>query len=776
MATPIDEPGQRLPWALAAGGSYLVLAAIISVCNYQHLARALPIEPSWWSPPITLPLLFGEHIVVATLIAVGWSAAAPRRWPRRVALMLTAVFFVALAIDQSTYSLFFGHLDAHLYRENHAIGSLFPSYLAAIDGYAVATFASAAGLLTGLARGRLPQRLVPIARRVRHHWALTVALLSVWAASTWWLREAGDQLGLDRSLPFEFVASFFDDDALHDAPVMDRKAWLAPSNLVGTPAPTDDLEDARRQLTTGVRPLNVVHVVLESTPLRETSLLDGPSVSDTTPFLRELARRSLWFPRFYATFPGSTRSNFAMDTGLFPYPGNESALGARSGIPVETLSDLLAKQGYATALFASGDTWLDGYDSFLEPHSWDEYVDINSFDTNERSEHAGNSWGLAEEVVIDRALAWTKQRHERGDKFFLKYISTYPHYPYVVPGSSPPTGDKDDDKDARQGYREALRYADASIERLVGGLQRIGVDQDTLVIITPDHGEAFGDLHRGNRFHLRHVYEENVHIFAIFASPRLEPRERKSLRLGTHADLVPTVLDLLGIDDATERHGRSLFAPDFTERTLALYSTSRGNLGLVDGQYKFVMHRKKPPELFDLSTDPDEQQDIAGEHPDLVARYRRYAASWKATLDDDDIRRVASSSGPESKATRSARRHARFGAPKAAVASLSVCPTRLIADCRSSDTPPLFGVGDPLSMRIDWHHPGRHIAKIRITDPKGKDILDDRVLLDGDDGWSAVAIPSPKRWRDGEYDVSVRVNHKRTRASFVVDKSRFADG
>ena len=115
-------------------------------------------------------------------------------------------------------------------------------------------------------------------------------------------------------------------------------------------------------------------------------------------------------------------------------------------------------------------------------------------------------------------------------------------------------------------YWNALHYTDAMVGRLLDALAERGLLEDTLILVTGDHGEGFGRWHDGNFAHGPHLYEESVKTFLMVSTPGLHYAPSPPLmahRVGSFGDLLPTVLSLTGIG-AVAVPGQDLFSPAYT--------------------------------------------------------------------------------------------------------------------------------------------------------------------------------------------------------------------
>ena len=226
-------------------------------------------------------------------------------------------------------------------------------------------------------------------------------------------------------------------------------------------------------------------------------------------------------------------------------------------------------------------------------------------------------------------MAWTDQTHQ----------------PYTVaPGQtlvSFQTEGRNAESLAR--YLGLIRATDTQIGRLLQGLRDRGLADDTLVVITGDHGEAFGEIHGGSG-HGFSVYDEEVHVPLMLWNPRLfAGGSNHSEVVGTHVDLAPTLLDVVGLPSPGNWDGRSLFDAQRSPRAY-LFAAAWGQymLGVRDQSLKYSYDaRNGHEELYDLTADPDEQHNIASTQPEIAVRQReRLAALLKSENERSAARRA----------------------------------------------------------------------------------------------------------------------------------------
>lgn len=192
---------------------------------------------------------------------------------------------------------------------------------------------------------------------------------------------------------------------------------------------------------------------------------------------------------------------------------------------------------------------------------------------------------------------------------------------------------------ARRAYYGAISFIDDQVGRLLAALKSAGVDRDTIVILTGDHGDMLGE--RGLWYKMS-FFEWATRVPLVVCAPdRFKPR-----RVGDHVsliDLYPTLVELAGgdaRDTPAALPGQSL-SPLLRDAKGAasdavygeyLGEAAAGPLVMIRrGRYKYIAGEDSPAQLFDLEADPDELTNLAGDaaHTDLAAAFaKEVAARW----------------------------------------------------------------------------------------------------------------------------------------------------
>ena len=375
----------------------------------------------------------------------------------------------------------------------------------------------------------------------------------------------------------------------------------------------EDLSALRGSL----RGRNVVLIILESTGARHLGLYGG--VPDPTPSLTALARQAIVFERAYAVYPESIKGLFA--TLCSRYPAFDTAPEVYADVPCASLAATLADAGYRTALFHSGRFMYLGMMSVIDRRGFDVMEDAGAI-----GGRVDSSFGVDDESTVARALRWIDSPGP-GNPFFITYLPTSGHNPYVTSAPGPFRNDEDFWR-----YMNALHEGDGALGVLVDGLRARHLEGNTVFIVFGDHGEAFGE-HPGNFAHTLFVHEENVRVPFVIAAPGAIPA-LKVRRIASVVDAAPTILDLLGLPAQAGHQGSSLLGP---ESRMALFYTdySIGWLGLADGCWKYLYEiDSRRSRLFDVCADPGETRDRAVDYPERVTFYRDRVVAWAAAQKD----------------------------------------------------------------------------------------------------------------------------------------------
>jgi arylsulfatase A-like enzyme len=179
-------------------------------------------------------------------------------------------------------------------------------------------------------------------------------------------------------------------------------------------------------------------------------------------------------------------------------------------------------------------------------------------------------------------------------------------------------------------YDAEIAYLDDQIGLLLGELARTGMRKDLLVVVASDHGDELYE--HGGVSHGHTLYEELTRCPLVFAWPNRVPARGVVECRVANVDIVPTVLDLVGVDPPEGLSGATLI-PYFTGecRERPAYSEMKGN-AVRKGRWKLWEQPRSPSRLFDLEADPTEQTNLAEVEPDTLRSLQLLLTAWHRGL------------------------------------------------------------------------------------------------------------------------------------------------
>jgi phosphoglycerol transferase MdoB-like AlkP superfamily enzyme len=374
-------------------------------------------------------------------------------------------------------------------------------------------------------------------------------------------------------------------------------------------------------------PRNVILLVLESTSTQYLDIYGGPY--SVTPHLAKEATNALVFDNFYCLVGLTANAEVAINLAIYPGMTWREYTVEHPTLPGTTLADVLRPRGYRTAFIHSGDLEYTNQREFLTGRGYDDLIDYHQLDCG-LPNFDYFSWGVEDRCLVDGVLKWIDR--DRTRPFFALAWTIQAHHPYtLVPdeqidffkGNEPPG-----DTYSLGLYLNVLHESDQQIGRLLDGLRARGLADDTLVLITGDHGEAFGHPH-DTYGHGGKLYEENMKVPLVVWNPRLFGGAGRSATVGSQVDLNPTILDCLGLAPPDSWQGHSLFDPARPPRAYFYAANNDYLFGVREGNWKYIYNASSGREqLFDLAADPTEQTSVASDHADICQRLRQHVAAW----------------------------------------------------------------------------------------------------------------------------------------------------
>ncbi len=332
-----------------------------------------------------------------------------------------------------------------------------------------------------------------------------------------------------------------------------------------------------------------------------------------TPWIDRLAKEGVRFEKAHAHNVVTLPSHSNILSGQYPLTHTvRDNTGFHFPAGQETLATMLKAKGFATGAFVSAFV-LDS--RFGLDRGFDVYDDQTVAIERQGPFMVPDRKGVE---TVARAVRWIEAQ---GDHQFFAFVHLYdPHFPYQ-PGEPFASRHKDEP------YYGEVEAADAALEPLLKPILDGPRGKRTLVILTSDHGEGLGE--HAESTHGTFAYESTLHVPLIFALPGVKGREVSEMV--RHVDVVPSVLDALGMSPLKELPGTSLWplalggpntAPvSYFESLSASLNQGWAPLrGILDGRHKYI--DLPLPELYDLTADPGETKNLVAREPEVLERLR----------------------------------------------------------------------------------------------------------------------------------------------------------
>jgi arylsulfatase A-like enzyme len=351
------------------------------------------------------------------------------------------------------------------------------------------------------------------------------------------------------------------------------------------------------------------------------------------PKLSALAKKSIVYTRAYALSSYTSMSLAGLLSGRYPSELPRNGL-ATSGFEAEALMfPELLDDAKVRAIGVHGHVYFLGATGINQ--GFDDWRVVPRITVMPAKEGAIVDDQLADIMIA--ALGEHQQKHAHK-RFFAWVHFMDPHASYARHEGFPRFTDASDPglgeigQRLRNQYDAEVVFTDHQLGRLLEWLDKQPFGKKTAVVVTADHGEAFGE-HKSYFEHGFLLYEETTRVPLIVHVPGLAARRIETPR--SHIDLARTLIELLGAQAPASLRGKSLVPELLGEREpgreividMPYTDQTPRRRALIDGRYKIIVtESSEQPELYDLETDPREQRDLAHTEPKLL---ERMLAVWK---------------------------------------------------------------------------------------------------------------------------------------------------
>ncbi|MEY2703278.1 MAG: hypothetical protein RLY43_1917, partial [Bacteroidota bacterium] len=321
---------------------------------------------------------------------------------------------------------------------------------------------------------------------------------------------------------------------------------------------------------------NVVLITVES--LSAEFMKCYGNQENITPFLDELAQKSLFFTNLYATGNRTVRGLEAVTLCLPPTPG-ESIVKRLDNKNKFSTGSIFKEKGYQVKFLYGGDAFFDNMKDFFGGNGYD-VVDKANFAANEVS--FSNIWGVCDEDMAKKAIQVMNKEHETGKPFFNHWMTVSNHRPFTYPEGKI---DIPSDSKSRSG---GVKYTDFALKQFFAMAEKQPWFKNTVFVIVADHCAS-----SSGKTELP-VDKYRIPAF-IYAPGFIKPQQCHTLM--SQIDLMPTAMSLLNFNYTSKFFGKNVFSPLYQPRAfIATYQ----DLGYIKENHLTIISPVKKIKQFEI--------------------------------------------------------------------------------------------------------------------------------------------------------------------------------
>ncbi|HEY7160299.1 MAG TPA: sulfatase [Acidobacteriota bacterium] len=434
---------------------------------------------------------------------------------------------------------------------------------------------------------------------------------------------------------------------LHRNSILDsgNAAWIEPilyQDFSPQNGPSARAVEELRQENNGA---NVIIIILDAGGAKHFPMYGY--YRDTTPNIKNLSKDSVLFERAYTQAVYTLASTATLMSGLDPF--RHQIIYRKSALPDKTytLAERFRDSGYSTGTFVSNG---NASSIFGMTQGFQEVREVFR-------EPGYSGWGSD---ITNGFTQWL-QKLKPGRPFFAYLHYREPHAPFNPPESfknhfTNPNymGYRDASYEMRRKinmgeisvtpadreyieatYDENLRYGDYEVGRVLKKLKDMKLYDNTILIVTADHGEAFWE--HNFQGHNSQLYEESVHIpFILKLSSKTNLNKKKVNNPIRTVDIYPTLVDLMELsrrDWNVDGHSfiSYLLSDKLEDVPVFTQTIAEQAYSWMEGNFKYIYHRHtNTEELYNLKTDPGERTNLIKTNPIETAYLRSRLFGWHA--------------------------------------------------------------------------------------------------------------------------------------------------
>lgn len=377
---------------------------------------------------------------------------------------------------------------------------------------------------------------------------------------------------------------------------------------------------------------------------------------DTSPNIDQFSQEAVVF-KGVSQASWTSPAVASLFSAFYPSIHGVDKIGSKRGVLDSrfiTLAEVLKENGYATAAFV-GNPLVNKKLHFDQ--GFDVYEEL--VDSVDLGMHIAP-------LLHEKAFRWIRRHPRRPFFIYLHYIDVHAPYspppPYdsffrsaesrlitdeeVVRLIHPYLSEGKVDKNLSSyidRYDGEIRCLDEQIGNFLRHLKEEGLSDQTIIVVTADHGEAF--FEHGMAEHGFTLYREEINIPLLIKFPGSAKADKATHPYGSLIDVGPTILSSLGLSFPYKTNGRNLL--DFENKTSEprifsefLSTWAHQRIALREGNWKaiYLLAAQKVTELYDLANDPLERESVLDRHPDETERLTHEIRTWCSKRIDEKNR------------------------------------------------------------------------------------------------------------------------------------------
>lgn len=417
-------------------------------------------------------------------------------------------------------------------------------------------------------------------------------------------------ISLGKNGPREFVYAFYNNslDYRKFYPVLSDQEV---NNILRSQIQTENSKfvgdkGIRREITSDgeEQKHNVVVITVESLSADFMGKFGG--VYNLTPYLDDLADKSLLFTNLYAAGTRTVRGLEALSLSVPPTPGS-SIIRRPNNENLFTAGSVFRDKGYDVNFIFGGYSY---FDNLLNYFTGNKYRVIDRNDLSDDEITFGNIWGVADEDILDKSLDVADESFEQGKPFFSLIMTTSNHRPYTYPEGKI-------DIPSGSGRGGGVKYTDYAIGKFIEKAQTKPWFDNTIFVVIADH--CAGSAGKTNlpifRYHIP---------FMIYAPKLVESGVED--KLVSQIDVVPTLMGLLNFDYQSQFYGQDVLRTSPNRALLGTYQL----LGYMKGDILTILSPNKKPIAYKVHGKEQEPTEVDDQLvKEAISYYQNAADSYK---------------------------------------------------------------------------------------------------------------------------------------------------